>query len=307
MIKSEGSVVSNPNDPMCLKINNNNRFYKQRVMLAKCNANDPLQQFNYVSGRLYSRANSRLCAGYEYNKYASAGTTAFIFSTCYPNAWAVNTNIQSRKRRQVSEGPCTPAPQRLMTISSTFQSTSGFNSATTQSVAQEVQDILDNTLPTHAEADHVFIDQLCNGPCQGNGNQNKAGAIFTAEIIYDAKYLDYFQVVAGALAHNRIGNPARTVSDTLYYPNQNTATTTTAGATTTTPAATTTTVNICDAHESQQCPGANNTPYCWNQLAIQCNWPNLFDTSICDEEDETKQCPNDDAACWNYLTAKCGW
>ena len=39
-------------------------------------------------------------AGYEYNKFAADGTTAFIFSTCYPNAFSIHLNNNSRKKRQ---------------------------------------------------------------------------------------------------------------------------------------------------------------------------------------------------------------
>jgi hypothetical protein len=91
LISSEGSRVKDPDNVKCLRINNKNRFYKQRMRIFGCNADDELQQFDLVDGRLYSRANPRLCGGFEYYKLAADATngTPFTFSTCFPNAVAV--------------------------------------------------------------------------------------------------------------------------------------------------------------------------------------------------------------------------
>ena len=61
------------------------------------------QQMDYTNGQIYSRANNRLCAGFEYNKLTADGKTAFIFSTCYPSDFAVDlaTVVPSRKRQKV--------------------------------------------------------------------------------------------------------------------------------------------------------------------------------------------------------------
>ena len=90
LISSVGALSFGEGIAYCMKINNKDRFYKQRVKLARCDASDELQQMDYTNGRIYSRANPRLCGGFEYNKLASDGRTAFIFSTCYPSDFAVN-------------------------------------------------------------------------------------------------------------------------------------------------------------------------------------------------------------------------
>merc|ERR1711879_158611 len=95
LITSEGSRRFDANNVLCLRINSNTRYYKQRVKLAVCDASDELQTFDFLNGRLYSRGNNRLCAGYEYSNYVANGEgtgSAFIFSTCYPNSWAININ-----------------------------------------------------------------------------------------------------------------------------------------------------------------------------------------------------------------------
>ena len=79
LISSVGALSYQDGIAYCMKINNKNRFYKQRVKLARCNANDELQQMDYLNGRIYSRANSRLCAGYEYNKLAADGKLRLSF------------------------------------------------------------------------------------------------------------------------------------------------------------------------------------------------------------------------------------
>ena len=91
LISSEGSRDKDPENVKCLRINNKNRFYKQRMRIFGCQADDELQQFDLVDGRLYSRANPRLCAGFEYYKLSAdfAQGTPFVFSTCFPNAFAV--------------------------------------------------------------------------------------------------------------------------------------------------------------------------------------------------------------------------
>ena len=94
MIYSQGSLVSDSTGQniMCLRINSNSRFFKQRVRIAPCDSNDALQKFDFIDGRIYSRDNHRLCAGFEWNKFVSSGDSIgspLIFSTCYPNTWAV--------------------------------------------------------------------------------------------------------------------------------------------------------------------------------------------------------------------------
>merc|ERR1712178_608400 len=49
-ITSVGSVSKDPNNPMCVRI-------------APCNPNDKNQRFDVRDGRIYSRENSRVCAG----------------------------------------------------------------------------------------------------------------------------------------------------------------------------------------------------------------------------------------------------
>ena len=74
---------------LCWRISSSNRAYKQRVRLANCNENDVLQQFGYSDGRLHLKAAERLCLGFESAPYYNSGSTALIFSTCYPNGFGV--------------------------------------------------------------------------------------------------------------------------------------------------------------------------------------------------------------------------
>ena len=93
MITSEGSVQKDAENPMCVRITNPNMINKQRVRIAPCNPNDVNQQFDVRDGRIYSRVNSRVCAGYEYHKLRDGGASAgtpLLFNTCYPNAFAVD-------------------------------------------------------------------------------------------------------------------------------------------------------------------------------------------------------------------------
>lgn len=211
-----------------------------------------------------------------------------------------------------------------MYLSADWSSNTNYNQATNENVKNQIVNALDSSLPAGVTVDHCYVDYLCQGNCYGGGNANKAGAVFTAELIYEGSQVDSNQIVAAAVSHNRIGNngQVRSVSDDVYYnwpyvpivistaaSTTSTATTTTtaAASTTTTAAASTTTTagNICNAPTNQQCVN-NDTTACWNQLAIQCGW-DLFDLAICDYEDETQQCPDDSAACWNHLTQQCGW
>merc|ERR1719198_1775364 len=94
-ISSEGSRMKDADNVMCVRITNPNMIYKQRVRIAPCNPNDGNQQFDFRDGRIYSRTNSRVCAGYEYHKLRDDGNnvgTPLLFNTCYPNAWAVSEN-----------------------------------------------------------------------------------------------------------------------------------------------------------------------------------------------------------------------
>merc|ERR1712178_379269 len=135
-------------------------------------------------------------------------------------------------------------------------------------------------------------------------------------------------ITQAAVSHNRIGSHPRTVSDAVYlgstvgndfvYTCANSPVSTTTQAVTTTTASTTqasTTTQagaywkICDEEdESKQCPNDSNA--CWNNLQVMCGWDGGNGSSnwnICDEPNESKQCPNDSNACWNNLTAQCGW
>merc|ERR1711879_893853 len=49
LIVSEGSRFKDPDNVLCLTININTRFYKQRVRLAVCNADDVLQQLTSLT------------------------------------------------------------------------------------------------------------------------------------------------------------------------------------------------------------------------------------------------------------------
>ena len=90
LIFSEGSRDNDPGNVLCLKMNSVTRLWKQRVKLDRCDNTDDLQKFDYVNGKIYARANHRLCAGYEYDKFEANGQAALILSTCYPNGFAVN-------------------------------------------------------------------------------------------------------------------------------------------------------------------------------------------------------------------------
>ena len=91
------SLTFGSSPPMCMRISNPDMIYKQRVRIALCNTNDKNQIFDFVDGKIYSRENYRICAGYEYHKLLSAGPavgTPLLFNTCYPNAWAItNANF----------------------------------------------------------------------------------------------------------------------------------------------------------------------------------------------------------------------
>jgi len=93
-IRLPGSVIKADAQEMCMRITNPDMVYKQRVRIAPCNPNDKNQRFDYVDGKIYSRYNSRVCAGYEYYKLLEAGPgtgTPLLFNTCYPNAWAITS------------------------------------------------------------------------------------------------------------------------------------------------------------------------------------------------------------------------
>jgi hypothetical protein len=426
LISSVGALNYGTGIAYCMRLNNKNRFYKQRVKLARCDATDELQQMDYTDGRIYSRANNRLCAGYEYNKLAADGKTAFIFSTCYPGDFAVDMAAPSRKRRQAAGGAsdaqfcqtygdsayadlvssvcagstytgnspgefctllagdfaelcseyascsnasgtcavagppastpapttpaqttttvfmeipgvncievasrkrrqaanpvCTPAPMRIMFLSATYQSNTEYNNAVDSTIANQVSNILSNVLPADADADHVFVDKMVQGQCDDNDRRRRrqAGgtcATFTAEILYDSKFVNRNQIVAAVTGHAKISNDAVSVSDDIDLDHYNFATTM-AGPTTTNNGPTTTTfdMSICDAEENVQCP--NDTQACWDNLDQMCGWnlatttttvaTTTFDMSICDAEEDV-QCPNDTDACWDNLTILCGW
>jgi len=92
-IFSEGSRFNDADNVMCLRITNPDMIYKQRVRIAPCNPNDVNQRFDVRDGRIYSRENTRVCAGYEFYKLRDAGAsvgTPLLFNTCFPNAFAVD-------------------------------------------------------------------------------------------------------------------------------------------------------------------------------------------------------------------------
>merc|ERR1712150_315304 len=92
-ITSVGSEIKDENSPFCLRITNPEMKYKQRVRIAPCNPNDNNQKFDVTDGRIYSRVNRRVCAGYEYHKIVTDGIdfgTPLLFNTCYPNGWGVS-------------------------------------------------------------------------------------------------------------------------------------------------------------------------------------------------------------------------
>jgi len=98
-ITSVGSVNKDPTEPKCIRITNPDMKFKQRVRIARCNPNDGNQAFDIQDGRIYSRTNRRVCAGYEYHKLVQDGAAAgtpLLFNTCYPNAFAVGpTNFEN--------------------------------------------------------------------------------------------------------------------------------------------------------------------------------------------------------------------
>ena len=94
-ITSQGSLVKDANAPFCLRLTNPAMKYKQRIRIAPCNPNDTNQQFDVEDGRIYSRENHRVCAGYEYHKLVTDGATKgtpLLFNTCYPNAWGISSS-----------------------------------------------------------------------------------------------------------------------------------------------------------------------------------------------------------------------
>lgn len=93
-ISLPGSVIKADGIEMCMRITNPDMVYKQRVRIAPCNPNDKNQRFDFVDGKIYSRENARVCAGYEYYKLLADGSatgTPLLFNTCYPNAWAITS------------------------------------------------------------------------------------------------------------------------------------------------------------------------------------------------------------------------
>ena len=230
--------------------------------------------------------------------------------------------VASRKRRQADNQVCTPAPMRIMYISATYQSTTSYNNAVDSTIANQVSNILSNILPAEADADHVFVDKMAQGVCDDDNDRRRRRrqtggtcATFTAEILYDSKFVSRNQVVAAVTGHAKISNDAVSVSDDIDLDSYTFATTT-AGPTTTNTGPTTTTfdMSICDAEENVQCP--NDSDACWANLTQMCGWSGAtttttvatttFDMSICDAE-ESVQCPDDSDACWDNLTIKCGW
>ena len=150
--------------------------------------------------------------------------------------------------------------------------------------------------------------------------------------MYNGKYLNDQQVIAGATSHSRINNNPRTVSDAVYQGDTSgsdfvdngpstttTASTTTTPMTTTTASTTTTTAatqaanywKICNEEDqSKQCP--TDSDACWNLLAQKCAWNGNVNGdnnwNICaDNVPENEQCPTDSQACWDNLAQMCGW
>ena len=94
-----GSILKAGSTEYCMRITNPDMKYKQRVRIAPCNPNDKNQRFDFTDGKIYSRENRRVCAGYEYHKLLTDGNangTPLLFNTCYPNVWAVtNANFEN--------------------------------------------------------------------------------------------------------------------------------------------------------------------------------------------------------------------
>ena len=67
-IFSYGSQVKNAANPFCLYVNNINRYYKQRVRIARCDSSDSRQAFDYVDGRVHLRDSPRHCLSYIVNE-----------------------------------------------------------------------------------------------------------------------------------------------------------------------------------------------------------------------------------------------
>ena len=82
-----------PNKVFCLRLRKQadmeKIFYREQAILVPCDANDELQIFDFIEGRIYSRTYNKLCAGYDYQGYDSLENdgAAFMFSTCYANNW----------------------------------------------------------------------------------------------------------------------------------------------------------------------------------------------------------------------------
>ena len=67
----------------CWELNSLTRFFKQRVTIQVCDQNEEKQKFDYTDGKIHSRAESRLCAGYQ--QYSFSQEIALTFSDCYTN------------------------------------------------------------------------------------------------------------------------------------------------------------------------------------------------------------------------------
>lgn len=124
LVKSIGA--ENQDMDLCWAISDKNRNYKQRVKLMACDGNNEKQVFDYFDGRLHLRARDRLCVGFEHYKIGT-GSTALVFTTCYPNGFGVVNNGDS------TTAATTEAATTSTTVSTTASTTASTTEATTQS------------------------------------------------------------------------------------------------------------------------------------------------------------------------------
>merc|ERR1712110_402028 len=95
LVTSIGSVKQKASKPFCLTANDLSRPYKQNLKINRCDENDPLQQLDYVDGRLHFRAEPRLCVSIIVDELEELGEAQLVAQDCYPGfVGLLSNNVQ---------------------------------------------------------------------------------------------------------------------------------------------------------------------------------------------------------------------
>merc|ERR1712048_1417211 len=83
LILSQGSIVKNPAKPFCLNIVRAESLWSQRVKILRCDETMLSQQWDFVDGKIVSRANPNVCIG-----WTAGGKSALTTIKCHSNNFA---------------------------------------------------------------------------------------------------------------------------------------------------------------------------------------------------------------------------